>query len=55
MPKSENKASRESRQTVEVETNQAQLLESIAETERLVEETDTILRRHWQERTEADE
>jgi len=55
MPKTESRATRDKRQTDEVEVNQARLRTSIAETGRLVEETDNILRWHREERSEADE
>lgn len=48
------RAERREQQSREVEANQKALRESIAETERLVDESDEILRRHRREQ-EADE
>ena len=44
------KAEQEQRHAVEIEANQQALRESISETERLVDESDKILRRHRGER-----
>jgi hypothetical protein len=44
------RASRESQQAAEIEANQLALRKSISETERLVSESESMLRRHRQER-----
>ena len=54
MPRREDRAKRRERQAREVEASQAQLRENIAETERLVGESDVMLRRHRQECEDGD-
>ena len=54
MPTPEDRARRRDRQAAEVEASQAKLRASIAETERLVGESDDMLRRHRRE-TDQDE
>ena len=54
MPDRKAKADRREQQAREVEKNQAALRVSIAETERLVGESEEMLRRHREER-EADD
>ena len=54
MPTPEDRARRRDRQAAEVEASQAKLRASIAETERLVGESDDMLRRHRKE-TDEDE
>jgi len=54
MTDSKKRAERREQQTREVEASQAALRESIAETDRLVGESEAMLRRHREER-EADE
>lgn len=54
MPTAEERARRRERQTAEVEASQARLRASIAETERLVGESDEMLRRHRQETDEEE-
>ena len=49
MPTPEERSRRRERQTAEVEASQAKLRASIAETERLVGESDEMLRRHRKE------
>jgi hypothetical protein len=46
MPTAEDRAERRDRQAAEIEASQIKLRASIAETERLVGESDDILRRH---------
>jgi len=48
--KKRGRADRQEQQSREVEANQKALRESIAETERLVDESDKMLRRHRRER-----
>jgi hypothetical protein len=48
--KKRRRADRQEQQSREVEANQKALRESIAETERLVDESDKMLRRHRRER-----
>jgi hypothetical protein len=48
------RAERRAQQTREVEASQKALRESIAETDRLVDESDAMLRRHRQECEEDD-
>ena len=54
MPTPKHRAERRDRQAAEVEASQATLRRSIAETERLVGESDEMLRRHRQENDDAD-
>jgi hypothetical protein len=54
MPTSESRAKRRDRQATEVEASQARLRSSIAETERLVGESEEMLRRHRKESDVAD-
>ena len=49
MSDKKKRAERREQQSREVEENQRALRESIAETERLVDESDKMLRRHRQE------
>lgn len=53
--KKHERAERRERQAREVEENQRALRESISETERLVGESERMLRRHLQERQDDDE
>ena len=52
MPDRKSRAERREQQAQEIEANQSALRASIAETQRLVDESDAILRRH---RTELDD
>ncbi len=52
MPSPKDRAERRDRHAAEVEASQADLRKSISETERLVDESEKMLRRH---RTECDE
>ena len=54
MPDRKSRATRRAEHTREVEASQHALRVSIAETERLVTESDKMLRRHRQERDEDD-
>jgi hypothetical protein len=54
MPTPEDRAQRRDRQTAEVEASQAKLRKSIAETERLVGQSDEMLRRHRKENDDGD-
>ena len=54
MATSESRAARRDRHSAEVEASQAELRKSISETERLVDESDEMLRRHRNESEEAD-
>ena len=49
MPDAKSRAERRAQHTAEVEASQANLRKSIAETERLVGESDKMLRRHRDE------
>lgn len=49
MPASKDRAERPDRHCAEVEASQAELRKSISETERLVDESDRMLRRHRKE------
>lgn len=51
----EERAERRERHTSEVEASQTDLRESVAETDRLVEASDEMLRRHRKECDEAEE
>lgn len=53
MPNPEDRAKRRDRQTAEIEESQTKLRASIAETERLVGESDDMLRRHRNECDDA--
>lgn len=50
--KTDRRASRAAKQSREIEENQEALRRSIAETERLVSESENMLRRHRREREE---
>jgi molecular chaperone GrpE (heat shock protein) len=52
---SDKKRDRAERQAREVEESERALRESISQTERLVGESENMLRRHGQEREDADE
>lgn len=52
MPTAKDRAERRDRQAAEIEASQTKLRASIAETERLVGESDDMLRRH---RTECEQ
>jgi hypothetical protein len=54
MPTPEDRAKRRHRHAAEIEESQARLRASIAETERLVGESDEMLRRHRHETEEGD-
>ena len=54
MPDKKARADRRKAQAREVEESQAALRASIAETERLVDESDKMLRRHRNEREDDD-
>jgi hypothetical protein len=54
MPTPEKRAKRRDRQTAEVEASQVKLRASIAETERLVGESEEMLRRHREECDQSD-
>ena len=54
MPTSKDRAERRERHAADVEASQAALRDSISETERLVEESDQMLRRHRQEHEDGD-
>ena len=49
MPDQENRAARRERQSQEFEKNQSELRTSIAESRRLVDEADAMIRRHRDE------
>lgn len=51
----EKRAERRDRQAREVEASQQALRDSISETDRLVGESEKLLRRHRQEREDADD
>jgi hypothetical protein len=55
LPMSDKKRDRAERQAREVEESERALRESISQTERLVGESENMLRRHGQEREDADE
>lgn len=55
MPIKEKRAERRTQQAREVEASQESLRTSIAETERLVSESDKMLRRHRKEREDDDD
>ena len=55
MPTARHRKERRDRQASEVEQSQAALRKSIDETERLVEESDEMLRRHRREQQDGDE
>jgi hypothetical protein len=54
MPTSKDHAERRDRHAAEIEESQAALRKSIAETGRLVDESDDMLRRHRKECDDAD-
>ena len=54
MPDKARRAQRRVQQALEIEASQEALRASIAETERLVEESDTMLKRHRKEREDDD-
>jgi hypothetical protein len=54
MPTRKDRAEQRERQAAEVEAGQAALRKSIKETERLVEESDEMLRRHRNEQEAGD-
>ena len=54
MPTSKDRAERRDRHAAEVEASQDALRKSIDETERLVEESDEMLRRHRTEHQDGD-
>ncbi len=54
MPTAKDRAARRKRQSAEVEAAQLELRQSIAETERLVDESNKMLRRHRQESEDGD-
>lgn len=55
MPDRKSRAERREQQAREIEQNQAAMRASIAETQRLVDESEAMLRRHRQERDDEDE
>lgn len=54
IPDKRQRADRREQQAKEIEANQKALRESIAESQRLVAESETILKRHRREREEDD-
>lgn len=54
MSDSERRAKRRQQQAIEIEANQTKLRASIAESKRLVDEADDMLRRHRKEREDDD-
>ena len=54
MPTTKDRAARRKRQSAEVEASQGKLRQSIAETERLVNESNEMLRRHRRESEAGD-
>lgn len=54
MPNKEKRAARREQQAVEVEANRKALRESIAESKRLVDESDAMIQRHRKESEEDD-
>ena len=54
MPTRKDRAERRNRQSEEVEASQARLRESIRQTERLVDESDQMLRKHRKECEDGD-
>lgn len=54
MPDAKRRAARREQQAREVEDSQAALRKSIAETQRLVDESDLMLKRHRRERENDD-
>jgi hypothetical protein len=54
MPDRKKRAERRAQHNAEVEASQARMRISIAETERLVDESEEMLKRHRQEREEDD-
>jgi hypothetical protein len=55
MPTANDRSERRARQSAEVEASQRELRTSIAETERLVDESEKMLKRHRDECEKADE
>jgi hypothetical protein len=55
MPTPEDRAERRQRHAAEIEQSQARLRASIAETERLVGESEEMLRRHRKERDDGED
>lgn len=55
MPSPKDRAARRDRHSEEIEASQAELRKSISETERLVGESEEMLRRHRRECEEGDE
>ncbi len=55
MPDKQKRAERRDQQAREIEANQDALRKSIAETQRLVGESEEMLKRHRREREEDDE
>ena len=54
MPTAKDRAARRKRQSAEAEAAQVELRQSIAETERLVDQSNEMLRRHRQEAEDGD-
>ena len=54
MPDRKTRAARRAQQTAEVEASQAKMRENIAETNRLMDESDKMLRRHRSELDQDD-
>lgn len=54
MPTTNDRAERRERHAAEVEASQVELRKSISETERLVDESEEMLRRHRSECADAD-
>ena len=54
MPTAKDRAKRRVRQSIEVEASQQELRKSIAETERLVGESEEMLKRHRKECEDGD-
>lgn len=54
IPDKRQRADRREQQAKEIEANQKALRDSIAESQRLVEESESILKRHRRERDEDD-
>lgn len=54
MPDKKKRAERREQQSREIEANQKELRDSIAETQRLVGESEAMLRRHREERAADD-
>ena len=54
MPTAKHRAERRARHAADIEASQAALRQSIDETERLVKESDEMLRRHRKEHEDGD-